>query len=38
MAAGAKILSRTVSFVRLSTPHIDGTSRRIFYSVLLYHT
>ena len=38
MAAGAEISSRTKSFVRQTTPHFDGTSREVSYSVPPHHT
>ncbi len=37
-AAGADTLSRAKPFVRHSTPHFDGTSRKVSYSVRRYHT
>ena len=37
-AAGAKTSSRQYAFVRQTTPHFGGTSRKVFYSVRAYHT
>ena len=36
--AGAVTPSRNMSFVRHTTPHLDGTLREVSYSVRMYYT